>query len=400
MNSAKSRSMTPRRQAGFTLIELMVGVTVGLIATIVMFQVFAVSEGQKRTTTGSGDAQQNGSTSLFQIERVARMAGFGVNDKQLLGCQVNGFNEDTNATFNFVLAPVLITNGAAGAPDQLAFLFGNSNAFIAPEGLSQDMANAGAPFRVLNRFGFRPGDVLIAGETGKPCSMTQVLSLPGTPNESFINHDPGNYVDAQGVARTTKYNRVGGLPPPNDVIYTEFKRPSTGGRLFNLGQLPTSTVYSIVNSQLVQDDGLGSGQTVVVSDAIVQMQAQYGFDANNDGFINPAAVTVAVINPGLASDQWADSMPAGASAATWSQVVAVRLAVVARSMQPEKPPNPGDPCNATTALPRWIGGAPGASPAGVDVDITADPNWMCYRYRVFDVTVPLRNLMWFPDPNA
>ena len=52
---------------------------VGLIATVVMFQVFAVSEGQKRTTTGAGDAQQNGVSSVFLIERDARMAGYGMN---------------------------------------------------------------------------------------------------------------------------------------------------------------------------------------------------------------------------------------------------------------------------------------------------------------------------------
>jgi type IV pilus assembly protein PilW len=258
------------------------------------------------------------------------------------------------------------------------------------------MPNAGAPWRVRNRFGFRPGDVIIAGEVGQPCSMGQVLSLPGPPNESFIDHNSGNYVDENGVARTTKYNRVGGLPPPNDISYRAFLRPSTGGRLFNLGQLPTSTVFRIDNGRLVQDEGLGSGAQVVVSDAIVQFQAQYGFDQNNDGFISPTAQQAAIVNPALAFDQWADSMPAGATPATWSQVIAVRLAIVARSLQQEKPPAPGSPCNTTTVAPVWLGGAP----AGVSVDVSADPNWMCYRYRVFEVTVPLRNLIWFADPNA
>lgn len=46
------------RHAGFSLVELMVAVVIGLIGTLVMFQVFAVSEGQKRTTASGGDGQQ------------------------------------------------------------------------------------------------------------------------------------------------------------------------------------------------------------------------------------------------------------------------------------------------------------------------------------------------------
>ena len=68
----------PRLSRGFTLVEIMVGVLIGLIGTVVIFQVFAVSEGQKRTTTGAGDAQQNGVFALFQVERDLRTAGFGL----------------------------------------------------------------------------------------------------------------------------------------------------------------------------------------------------------------------------------------------------------------------------------------------------------------------------------
>ena len=90
------RRPSERRQ-GFTLVELMVGVLIGLIGTIVIFQVFAVSESQKRTTAGSSDAQQNGVFGLFQIERDARMAGYGMNHMALLGCKINGWYEPGSA---------------------------------------------------------------------------------------------------------------------------------------------------------------------------------------------------------------------------------------------------------------------------------------------------------------
>ena len=44
-------------QAGFSLVEIMVGLVIGLLATLVILQVFSVYEGQKRTTTGTADAR-------------------------------------------------------------------------------------------------------------------------------------------------------------------------------------------------------------------------------------------------------------------------------------------------------------------------------------------------------
>ena len=125
-----------RRSRGFTLVELMVGVLIGLIGTVVIFQVFAVSEGQKRTTSGASDAQQNGVYTLFQIERDARMAGFGLNHLPLLGCQTNGWAEATGQPISFRLLPIQIGDGAAGAPDTITIAYGDADLFATPEKLT------------------------------------------------------------------------------------------------------------------------------------------------------------------------------------------------------------------------------------------------------------------------
>jgi type IV pilus assembly protein PilW len=70
----------------------------------------------------------------------------------------------------------------------------------------------------------------------------------------------------------------------------------------------------------------------------------------------------------------------------------VRLAVLARSEHYEKPSTPGGACEATTAAnrPTWSGGdfltfnAPGALPS-------------CYKYRMFETVVPMRNMIWRPE---
>jgi len=67
------------RSAGFTLIEVMIALLIGMIGLVVMMQTFAVSEGFKRTATAGTDAQVNGSVALYMLEREIRTAGYGMN---------------------------------------------------------------------------------------------------------------------------------------------------------------------------------------------------------------------------------------------------------------------------------------------------------------------------------
>ncbi len=64
---------------GFSMVEIMVGMVIAMLGTIIIFQVFAVSEGIKRTTTNGGDAQQNGAVVLLALERSLKEAGYGYN---------------------------------------------------------------------------------------------------------------------------------------------------------------------------------------------------------------------------------------------------------------------------------------------------------------------------------
>lgn len=51
-----------------------------------MMQVFSAAEGQKRSTTGTGDAQSNGAMALYSLQRDIRQAGYGLNALNVLGC--------------------------------------------------------------------------------------------------------------------------------------------------------------------------------------------------------------------------------------------------------------------------------------------------------------------------
>lgn len=394
----------PRLSRGFTLVEIMVGVLIGLIGTVVIFQVFAVSEGQKRTTTGASDAQQNGVFGLFQIERDARMAGYGMNHMALLGCKINGWYEPGGAKIEFKMVPVEIINGAGGAPDQVRLAFGNSDLFMAPAKFVANANNSQANYKIDNKFGFNEGDLVVAAQDGKSCTLAQIHNV--NPSNYEIGHGSGNYTNPEGAQVPTQFNKPGGLPAPEGTGYDKWDQvANTGARLYNLGAAPTVVTYAIQGSTLVASNGLMPGmpdQTAVLSDGVVQLQAQYGYDGDAvaDGFVASTATYNAEVNLASNQDQWADSMPAVATGVHWQRVIAVRLVVTARSITPERPDPVSGLCTATTVQPRWIAPAPTAVPPGIEIDVKstfADANeWMCYRYRTFEVVVPIRNMLWYP----
>jgi type IV pilus assembly protein PilW len=424
------------RESGFTIVELMVGMLIGLISIVVMFQVFAVSEGQRRTTSGAGDAQQNGVTSLYLMERDARLAGYGLNYFPMMGCTVSGFWTPSIKVISFNLAPITIVNGAAGtAPDKITFVYADTDTFAFPSGLALPTSAAASGFvRIKDeRFPYNPGDLFVVGEVPqppatalKPCSMFQVTALPGGPGQPAgpneqINFNGGAYTDFNLVTHVANYvpPTAGSStqPAPNNFYYGAWANKtattSYGGRVFNLGQQPTVMEYSVVNNQLLaRNIMLPDEAPVVVSDGIVQFQAQYGM-SNHDltnlpgscvlmsATLSPCTISLtatnaSTLNPAnLINDQWADGFAAGytPTAFDWRRIIAARFIIVARSAQQEKVNPATGVCDATTVLPVW-------SANGQSIDLTMDPDWKCYRYRTFEAVVPIRNFMWFPDPTG
>ena len=72
---------------GFSLVELMVGMTIGFIAMVVIVQTLSVFEGHKRTTSATADAQENGLLALMAIETDIRRAAAGFNQPELFSCR-------------------------------------------------------------------------------------------------------------------------------------------------------------------------------------------------------------------------------------------------------------------------------------------------------------------------
>ena len=391
-----------------SMVELMVAMAIALIGTIIIFQVFEVSEGIRRTTTSGGDAQQNGAIGLYVIENDLRNAGMGFNDTPYAGCNATGFDSlRVPQNFNLLMAPVQITAGAGNTlPDTLSIFYGSQYVISNSTTITAAMATPSANVKVIpsGRYGFRTGDLLLLFEPGTAfCELMEVTAMPGSDE---ITHDSTAYtldwVTSGPVGVTSRFNPGGGATH-------NFAGVGAGAtRVYNIGNFyddngafnyngPTAPVfntYTVAGNNLTATSRFAGGAGVPIADNIVHMRALYGLDDgvnNNTVTLNPFYVA----GDGIV-DRWVDATTFDAMATKpWQYIAAVRVVIVARSVNAEKPVGGGG-CDATAAAPTWSGTALGAGPFNfqTSLDLSADANWQCYRYKTFETTIPLRNWIW------
>jgi type IV pilus assembly protein PilW len=376
-----------RIQRGMSLVEVLVAVAIGLIGILIITQAYLASDNFNRSTLGEGGAQTNGTIALFTIQRDLRMSGYGLADSRALGCGTINWYYDPNYSGslggtlpNLTLAPIVITT-AAGAADTLTIMYSSDANRMVPSTLTKPMPSSSAELNVDGTAGFEVGDkvLLVSSTSPVTCTLEQITTVQSSASK--IQHNPGG---------SAPYNPSGGGLFP---AYT------TNDLVFNLGN-PIVHSYSVVKTDPTCTSGCqgslrltdaifqGGGTPYDLLDGIVDLKAQYGKDNGvNNGTVSN---TTYVANDGII-DSYDSTTPA--TGAAWQQVIAVRLAVLARVGNYERPATPGGNCTATTALPTWSGSASGSPFNTIDVT-TASSQDRCYRYRVFETVVPLRNMIW------
>jgi len=364
----------PIYQNGFSLVEILVGLVIGLIATLVIMQVFSVFEGQKRTTTGSADAQTNGSIALYSIGHELQMAGFGLiaSDSSPLNCTVTTFG----ATGITSIAPITITDGgnATGASDSITLRYGNSNSGGIPSTITA--LPGGSSVTMDTNLGCQINDIsLVVDATGTTCALSSVDALVGT--------DTVTLQDITGAAATANLACLGNWNVVTFQVNPNYDPVDAANSLPYLERNGNAEVADIVN-----------------------LQAQYGISASaNSNLItqwvnakDTADWDVAIDGPATGAD-WG----AGLTVANRNRIKAIRIAVIARNSLLEKDTvtntcsSLGDP--SPTGLCAWDASAatPAVSSPAPAVTLSNDPDWERYRYRTFETIIPLRNVIWSKD---
>lgn len=384
-------------QEGFGLIEVMVGLTIGLVAILVIGQVAATFEGQKRSSTGGSDAQTNGSIALMTLAGEVRMAGYGLTNAGLQGADGALFCPlGTNIYYNGttvsnpgaapadggIIAPIRIINGAAGASDEIIVARSDAESGVL---MSTVQTTVTAPtIKVDSDIGYtQVGQLFLIGAANgsKICTLFQ-LSKAATAN--------ANDWDLEFAVAGTQYN-----PANPAVTYATFPNYGAGDKVVNMGYRPASgdslaaqrgfmyRRYLVADNYLVVADqsqdpvttAYTSSNTTPLVDNIVDVQAQYGIAPANS-----QTVTQWVEPTGI----W-DS--ATVSAADIGRIKAVRISVIARSSQLETE----EVSDSTLTL--WTKINPGDNnPPTYSVP---DRH---YRYKVFTTIVPMKNVVWSKVP--
>lgn len=386
MYSERSKSGPGQRtQAGLSLVEIMVGVLIGMIGIIVIFQMLATSEARKRTVTAGSDVQVSGVIGLTSLERDVREAGYGFGSAgydsgitPVMGCTVNAYDTARpTAAFTYRLTPVQIIQGAGTASDTIIVLRGSGGTFPAAHVFTESTDTSK---KTRGRAGISPRDILLVGRTTPTLQCMTIEITDVTDADSLtIRNNQGSYNytaylpdgSTSSEARIARHNNA--TPP---ITFT-------AGYLFNLGNSPRRNIWTVqggklqVTNDLIYQDtnGDGSNDAVEIADNVITLQAEYGVDANNNGRID--------------SGEWTTTDPA--TTVQWANILAVRTGMLVRSGQFEK-------TTVTTTVPSWAGGQFVITnlDGSVSTSSPSDPanNWRHYRYRVYETVIPLRNMLW------
>jgi len=377
--TARISSTWLRASRGVSLVELLVGVAIGLIGIVAIFQAVTVWTKHTQTTSSGGDAQVAGTLALFSIERDIKQAGhgFGKAASGVMGCNVQ-----TTLPGVVNLRPVeIVASGPAGSPDIINVFYGDSSFFVEEGAFTDSTLNTK---RLPRLGGYRRGDIaIVAGAAASAPTACMLIEITA-------DNDPNGWVEHQpAAAYISAYTASNAVARFNSASSPAF----SVGNIYNLGPTPRYDVWTIDNSHtLARVDQLSAAPvSMQIADGVVNMKAEYGYDADSNGRIDNA--------------EWLTALPLGAD---WTRVLAVRVAVLVRSRQFERNGDPGASAAAaitpTGANPRYFAVTPPAKNfLMTNVDGTADGfgdanpdpnNWRYYRYRVYERVIPLRNVLW------
>lgn len=386
-----------RLTRGFSLIELMIGLVIGLVTSIAVALAYSLWIKQTRTVSSGNDSQSTVVLAAYALDEDLRQAGqgFGVASSTTSGgagcpitgrANVGGVNNDIQldpaGSGNLRLSAIQIINGGGGAPDQIVSFYGDSDYRVSSELVLASTINTA---RVRNRAGLHNGDTVIFGNTGfTDCRVAEVTEQIAASDKAF-SFGTANYTSFYPddvKTGTPVFNQAGGmvgLTPT--VVFDLGPRPQA-----NQWRISTAAPNSAVNPALQKfsilpvNGAYPNPRAIEVAEGIVNLQAQFGYDANGDGRIAANEWVNADVN---------NAPDLGGAAVDWTRVLAVRYAILARSRSYESPP-------FAAQNPAWVGGNFVMTDLGGVADTNPDGplNWRRYRYSVSESVIPLRNALW------
>ena len=413
-------------RAGFSLIELLVAMVIGLVVTLAVTSVLIRSEGSKRSSTSVNDLNQTGAHAAFVLDRAIRSAGSGYSQRwaDVYGCLLDvrhsgavppqllpipaalpatsAFRGLTNApALQIRLAPLIIAKdladttgaGAEVRGDILLVMGGTAGVGEAAQAVLPLASPLAADnLRLDNTLGYRDNDLVLLANRAVPagCMLQQVASRPA-----------GDY--GQSLPLAGNYFHTGGgvvalADFPADTLALQLGR--------DVANPPQFQAYAVgANRTLFAYDLLlpatGAARDVPVADSVVEMRAVYGLDTTG-----PTGKPDGIL------DSWTDATGLFAASALTDgsvvarerlrQIVAVRIGLILRTaLQERAAPTSASGVTDQETYQQASGTVLalfGDLPAAVQRTRALGSTELGYRFRTVEITIPLRNVLMAPLP--
>ena len=338
---------------GATLLDVLVGLVVGLLAMVIVHQAFVAVDKVRRDAASVADAQSSGAFALYAMTSQIGNAGAGT-------AAAAQWLDTCPATANIAttLRPldVLITDGgAADRSDSLVLRQATAPIIATPAAFAAPAA-AGASFHVESVDGvFAVGDRVVAISRTGACAMAQLTAVGAAT---------AGVVDLAHSAITV------------DMPVTSV--------LLNLGPAARASVlrYDVSADVLRSTDLANADAPVPLTSNVINVKFQYGIDSDGDGMLDTWASAGS-------SGSWTPAVLLAAPRATLERIKAVRIGVIVRADRIDR---------ALTRAYHWVLfdcelDDKSACPGRLEGTIAGSASGG-YPYRAFETVVPLRNVIW------
>lgn len=265
------------RYRGFGLIELMIAITLGLILSTAIIQVFLASRTTYQVQESLSMIQENARFGMHFMGKEIRMSGY-------MGCNSLG-----NVNVNVIAKPA---SAVAFVPLLGENNVGNSNDFNALPGsdtleikrgsdemitLTGNLALGNDQLRIEdNTHNFVKGDYLLASD----CSSADIFRITNAPKKA--GEGTTTLIHDTSANSSSNLSKVYGAD--TDIYGFETTRffVRDTGRTNASGQ----AIYSLFSQQRAIGSGGTMGAAVELIEGVENLQLEYGIDANEDRAID------------------------------------------------------------------------------------------------------------------
>ncbi len=366
LNPTRIRDYLCTRALGFSLVELIVGMSIAVLCIGVIYQTMANSSRTVSFAAGATDADTSAKMTLYMLEEQINRAGFGLTGfgstaTDRYGCTITN---NTDTALPTIFAPASITSSPSNDTLHLmasGFDYPFSKQFqgIAPPATTWPTGQ----ILVGENYGITTGDLLLLiSYSGADCGKLYTVN-----SVSLHTIVPAG---STGIDTVTLNNAVS--------FNGRFFHMGSTAKAGKLGQQPFSTTWQVDKDGLYVTNHTKTGTPATPTEIYrdrntVGFKVEYGVDTDADTTV----------------DAWQN----GSTTPTWANVVAIRVGLLVRNSNYEK--------TADSTTYSWAGGnftmqhLDGTDGSGNHVDPTKD--WKHYRYRTYQRIYLLRNVVLGQD---